>query len=306
MSSLLELRDCAYGKTDVRLVKVERTGAGHDVKDINVTIQVFGDFQRAYSKGDNRSILPTDTMKNTVYVLARQRPLGEIEDFGMRLANHFLAHNPHLTRVRVSIAEKIWQRIGRDSKAQESAFQMDGRESRTALIDSNRDKTSIHAGITGLFLLKTSRSAFENFLHDEYTTLEDTNDRLLCAGVTAEWMYSSSMRDFGPAWRTVGSTLLNSFAAHESQSVQHTLYAMGEAVLHQLDEIEEIRLSISNRHCLLVNLSLFHMENPNEVFVPIEEPSGVMEATITRKLTHDGKKSGVDNIRHDQTQLQLR
>ena len=306
MSSFLELRDCAYGKVDVRLVKVERTGTRHDVKDINVAIQVFGDFQRAYSKGDNRSILPTDTMKNTVYVLARQWSLGEIEDFGMLLANHFLAHNPHLTRVRVSIAEKIWQRIGRDSKAQESAFQMDGRESRTALIDSNRDKTSIQAGITGLFLLKTSRSAFENFLHDKYTTLEDTNDRLLCAGVTAEWMYSSSMRDFGPAWRTVGSTLLNCFAAHESQSVQHTLYAMGEAVLRQLDEIEEIRLSISNRHCLLVDLSLFHMENPNEVFVPIEEPSGVMEATLTRKLTRDGKKSGIDNIRHDQTQLQLR
>ena len=282
MSGSVQLSDYAYGKTGVRLVKVERHGSRHDLKDIDVAIQVFGAFEESFSQGDNRSVLPTDTMKNTVYVLARQQPLGEIEDFGMRLANHFLTRNSHLSRAIITITENIWERIQCHGQPQESSFQLSGPESRTAVIDKNRAETSVQSGIQNLVVLKTSQSAFENFLRDDYTTLKDAKDRLLGSSITAEWSYNTEAGDFNETWRSVRSILLDTFVAHESRSVQHTLYAMGQAVLQKCTSIEQIQLSMPNRHCLLVDLSPFRLENPNEVFVPVEEPSGLIEATLKR------------------------
>lgn len=281
MPASIQLSECSYGKSGVRLVKVERHGARHEMKDLRVAVQFYGAFDAAYADGDNRLILPTDTMKNTVYVLAGQAPIGEIENFGMRLANHFLERNAHLASTRISIFEKIWQAIGCNGKPQDS-FQLLGPESRTAVVESNRSETSIRAGVADLAVLKTSRSAFANFLTDEYTTLRETADRLLSSNVTAQWSYQSLERDAETPWKAVRGTLLDVFAAHESRSVQHTLYAMGQAVLDRFGCIEEIKLSMPNRHCQLVDLSPFKMENPNEVFVPIDEPSGLIEAVLKR------------------------
>jgi urate oxidase len=218
-----------------------------------------------------------------VYVLAGQSPLGEIENFGTRLANHFLERNSHFARVRISISEKIWQAIGCHGKSQHS-FQQVGPERRTSTIESSRSETSVRAGVADLAVLKTSRSAFANFLTDEYTTLKDIQDRLLGSNVNAQWSYKSLAQGAETPWKAVRGTLLDVFASHESRSVQHTLYAMGQAVLARFGCIEEIRLSMPNRHCQLVDLSPFKMENPNEVFVPIEEPSGLIEAVLRRSV----------------------
>lgn len=282
MSDSIQLSNCAYGKTGVRLIKVEHNGARHHVRDLNVAIQFSGAFEDAYIEGDNHSILPTDTMKNTVYVLARQQTLGEIEDFGGRIANHFLSRNSHLTRVRITICENIWERIMFDGQKHDSSFQMSGPESRTAVIDASPAKMSIYAGIKNLVVLKTSRSSFQHFLRDEYTTLKDTGDRLFASCINAEWSYQNRVEDFKKNWFYIRSNLLNTFATHESRSVQHTLYAMGHAVLQQVGAIEKIRLAMPNRHCLAVDLSPFCLDNPNEVFVPLEEPSGWIEATLNR------------------------
>jgi urate oxidase len=281
MPASTQLSECSYGKSDVRLVKVERHGARHEMKDLNVAIQVYGAFDAAYSDGDNRLILPTDTMKNTVYVLASQAAIGEIENFGMRLANHFLERNSHLARVRISIVKKIWQAIGSNGKPQDS-FQLLGPERRTAMVERSRSATLVQAGVTDLAVLKTSRSSFADFMVDEYTTLKETQDRLLSSGVNAHWSYTSFGQDAETPWQAVRGTLLDVFASHESRSVQHTLYAMGQAVLDRFGCVEEIRLSMSNRHCQLVDLSPFKMVNPNEVFVPIEEPTGLIEAVLKR------------------------
>jgi urate oxidase len=282
MSVAIQLNHCSYGKTGVRLVKVERQGAWHDLRDITIAVQVFGAFENAYLEGDNRSVLPTDTMKNTVYVLARQQPLGEIENLGLRLAEHFLSRYAHLTRVRITISENIWDRIMCNGKPNDSAFQMSGPETRTAVIEAAGTKKSIQAGIRNLVVLKTSHSAFENFLRDEYTTLKETKDRLFASSLTAEWSYNSDARDFQETRQRVRAVLLNAFAIHHSHSVQHTLYAMGQAALQQVSSIEHIWLSMPNRHCLPVDLSPFGMDNPNEVFVPIDEPSGSIEARLDR------------------------
>jgi urate oxidase len=278
----LKLSDCGYGKSGVRLLKVERHGTRHEVKDIDVAIRVFGAFENAYTEGNNRFVLPTDTMKNTVYVLARLQPLGEIESFGVNIANHFLMRNPHLTRARIMISEHIWERIICNGQPQDSSFRMSGSENRTAVIDANRTNTLVQGGIRNLVVLKTSKSGFQDFLRDEYTTLKDTSDRLLSSIVNAEWSYSSAVTDFTNAWASVRATLLNTFAAHESSSVQHTLYAMAQAVLQAFNTIERITLSMPNRHCIPVDLSSFGMANPNEIFLPVEEPSGLIEATVER------------------------
>ncbi len=243
-----------YGKSRVRLVKVERRGARHHVTDLCVNILLYGEFGESYADGDNRRVLPTDTMKNTVYALARQKALGSIEEFGLRLADHFLARNEHVSRMRIAISENLWRRIASDGREHDSAFQR-GAERRTALVDGTRGHQRVKAGIADLIVLKTSQSAFEGFIHDEYTTLKETHDRLLSTAIKAEWTYKNAGQQFDELWQAVRQTLLAVFAAHDSKGVQHTLYAMGEAVLEQFDAIEEIRLSMPNRHHLLVDLT---------------------------------------------------
>jgi len=281
-SSAIELKNHSYGKSRVRLVKVERCGYRHDLRDISVDIQLFGAFDAAYWDGDNRLILPTDSMKNTIYVLARQGRMGEIEEFGLRLADHFLLHNSQVSRAKLIISENVWQRVDRDGSPHDHTFQLSGQESRAAAIDQDRIKASVKAIIKDMVVMKTARSAFEHFLRDEYTTLKGTRDRLLWTTVRAEWSYNSRIQNFGESWRDVRTTLMNVFADHDSHSVQHTLCSMGEAVLQRFDSIDDIRLSMPNHHCLLVDLSPFNLDNPNEVFVPTEEPTGLIEAILGR------------------------
>ena len=278
----IAITDHRYGKSRVRLVKVERHRTAHDLKDLTVDVQLEGDFEASYTAGDNRLVIPTDTMKNTVYALARQAPLGEIEEFGLRLADRFLARHAHVARASIHISENLWHRIEQDGREHAYSFQLSGPERRTAAIDGDRKNISIAAGIADLVVLKTKNSAFEGFLRDEYTTLKETNDRLFGTAVTAEWRYNATPLEFGPLWESIRGTLLEVFASHDSRGVQHTLSAMGEAVLNRFERVREIHLSMPNRHCLLVDLSPFGLDNPNEVFVPTEEPHGLIEATLTR------------------------
>jgi urate oxidase len=282
MLTTVELKSCAYGKTGVRVLKIERQGNHHYVKDIDVDIQVYGSFASAYEGGDNRCILPTDTMKNTVYAFVRQAPIGEIECFGLRLSQHFLEHNEHFDAVRISLAENIWDRINCEDKPHDSAFQLSSTERRMAIVENDRRRISVQGAIRDMRVLKTAHSAFTGFMRDEYTVLAETTDRLLGTRINTEWIYNSKKCDFACVAEGVRKILLETFAAHDSQSVQHTLYALGQAVLEKFSCIDEIRLSMPNLHYLLVDLSPFHMNNPNEVFFPIDGPSGLIEATLTR------------------------
>ena len=276
------LSENQYGKSRVRLVKVERHGARHDLKDLTLDVQLSGDFGAAYLQGDNRRVLPTDTMKNTVYALARRQPLGEIEEFGQRLADHFVSRNTQVLRARVAISQNGWQRIRVEGQEHDHSFLQAGEERRTAVVDQERSGVTIKAGIADLAVLKTSRSAFEGFFHDEYTTLKDSRYRLLSTAVKADWTYRPGAHDYGELWRTARETILEVFAGHDSLGVQHTLYAIGDAVLARIPAVTRIELSLPNRHCLLVDLAPFGLDNPNEVFLPTDEPHGVIEAVLTR------------------------
>lgn len=273
-----------YGKSQVRLVTVRRHADHHELKDVTVAIALEGDFEAAYHDGDNAGVLPTDTMKNTVYAFAADHPVKEIEDFGLRLSGHFLDHAPGTTRVAIDLTEHLWERIEAGGTPHPHAFRRAGAERRTARVVRDREgaqDAQVVAGIEELVVLKTAKSAFAGFPRDRYTTLPETHDRIFATAVQASWRYRRPDLPFDKLWQEVRRHLLETFAGHDSLSVQHTLYAMGEAVL-EIPDIEEIHLVLPNKHHLPVDLTRFGLENRNEVFVATEEPYGRIEATVRR------------------------
>jgi urate oxidase len=276
------LVDSAYGKSRVRLVQLRRRGDRHELCDLTVAIRFQGEYDECYTQGDNADVLATDTMKNTVYALAATSAIAQPETFGLALAGHFVERNSRLEQVRVDLAERRWHRIHAGGRADPHAFIGQGPDTRTARVVAARGGVDVSAGIADLLILKSSRSAFANFLRDELTTLPETRDRILATSLTASWRYRRGHIEYGPVWSIVRETLLESFAEHDSASVQHTMYAMGQAVLARAADVTEIHLVMPNKHHLPVDLSAFGLENRNEIFVATEEPFGLIEATIAR------------------------
>jgi urate oxidase len=267
----------SYGKSGIRLVRVDRGAGTHAVSDLTVAVRLEGDFEAAHVAGDNSGLVATDTMKNTVYALAKELPGREIEDFALALSDHFLRENLQVSASEVSIEERIWGRLG------SSSFEGSSQERRTSRAVRSRETVALHSGLKDLLILKSAHSGFSGFVRDRYTTLPETSDRLLSTSLTAEWTHGSASGPVADEWEAVRRTLLHTFAAHDSASVQHTLYAMGEAALGAHRGLGEIRLIMPNRHHLLVDLSPFGLTNENEIFVATEEPFGLIDATVTRK-----------------------
>jgi urate oxidase len=276
------LAQSAYGKSKIRLVQVSRRGDRHDLRDITIGIRFEGDYDESFTAGDNSAVLPTDTMKNTVYALAAREAVDSPEQFGLRLCRHFLDRNPRLRRVRVDLKVHPWDRIPIGDREHGQAFVRHGPEVRTARVGCTRERSRIGAGVRDLVILKSSHSAFTGFIHDELTTLPETTDRLFATSLTATWMYGAHDIDFDPTWRAIRRTLLESFAEHDSQSVQHTLHAMGQSVLDTVAVVDAIRLVMPNKHHLPVDVSIFGLQNRNEIFVATNEPHGLIEATLVR------------------------
>ena len=276
------LAENQYGESSVRLLRVSRQEGRHDIKEVSVAIRFEGDFGAAHTRGDNSKILPADTMKNTVYALARQHSIEAIENLGLHLIEHFLTYNPQVSRVLVQVTESLWTRLPRGGKPHPSAFARTADEKRTAMLNGTREGTAIHAGIEDLVVLKTADTIFEDFRKDPYTTLRDDHDRILSTSIRADWLYTEEDAEFGPLWHAIRQMLLEIFSEHQSHSLQHTLYAMGEAVLNNFDNVREIHLALPNRLFHLVDLAPLGMDNPGSVFLPLDEPHGIIEATLRK------------------------
>ena len=266
----------SYGKSGIRLVRVARRDGRHDVRDVTVAVRLEGRFEAAHVSGDNSDVLPTDTMKNTVYALARELPLEEIEDFALALSGRFLHENPMVSKAEVALEERPWARIGA------TAFEGSGAERRTTRVSRRAEGSVVESGLKDLLIAKTAQSGFAGFRRDRYTTLKETSDRILATSLTATWVHASPDGPFAP-WESVRRTLLAAFASHDSASVQHTLYAMGEAALAQHPRLSRIHMTMPNKHHLLVDLAPFGLTNENEIFVATAEPYGLIEATVTRE-----------------------
>jgi urate oxidase len=281
---VIALAENCYGKSSVRFMKVKRDVALHTVKEWKVEVLLSGDFETCFTAGDNSTILPTDTMKNTVYSRARESQAECIEDFALELADFFLTRNPQVERVEINIAGTSWENALVAGKVHPSTFlRSTGEVQTTAVTCVQGSGPSVTSGLENLVILKTANSGFEGYLRDSLTTLPETADRLFGTSMSAQWRYESAMLPFEQLRGKLRAALIGAFAEHDSKSVQHTLYAMAQAALDAAPEIKDIELAMPNKHCLLVDLSRFGQTNPNEIFVPTDEPYGNIVARIRRE-----------------------
>ena len=281
---MIAVAENKYGKSRVRLVKVKRSDGWHDLREWTVEVLLQGDFDSCFAEGDNSKILPTDTMKNMVYSLARNSAADCVEEFAKELIDFLLRRNPQVSTAEVSIAEKAWEHLQSGGKRQPTTFVQTSAENQTTKVTRNQGgEFSVNSGFENLVIMKTSGSAFEGYIQDPLTTLPPTKDRLLGTVVGAHWKYRRADVPFPALRAKIHDILLAEFAGHDSKSVQHTLYVMGKAVLEKVAEVEDIELSMPNKHCLLVDLSRFGQDNPNEIFVPIDEPHGNIQARLRRQ-----------------------
>jgi urate oxidase len=281
---MIELAENRYGKSRVRLMKVTRHAHGNDLREWTVQVLLRGDFASAHIAGDNSKILATDTMKNTVYSLARSSSATSMEEFAMELVDFLLGRNPQVSSAEVQIASTLWKRLTVDGEPHPDTFMRGSGELQTTKVErAQRGSFKIVSGLEDLVVLKTAKSAFKDYIKESLTTLPETNDRLFGTAVRAEWVYVSGKLDYDAVRSNIRETMLKTFAEHDSKSVQQTLYAMAESALTAVPEISEMELGMPNKHCLLVDLLRFGQDNPNEIFVPIDEPHGYIEARVVRK-----------------------
>jgi urate oxidase len=280
---MARLGENRYGKSRVRLSRITRHGNRHDFQEWTVHILLHGDFESSFTQADNSKILPTDTMKNTVYSIARDSKSRTIEEFAIELGDYLLANHPQVTMTSVQIEEKAWERLHCDGGSEPTTFRLCGPELNT--VSAARERTgqwSIASGVDGLTILKTTNSAFTGYIKDKLTTLKPATDRIFGTSATIKWHYAPGAPDYTTTRARIIAALLRTFAAHHSMSVQHTLFDMGKAALDAAPEIARITLTMPNLHHLLADLGPFGQDNPNHIFVPIDEPHGYIEATVER------------------------
>ncbi|GAA2450209.1 factor-independent urate hydroxylase [Streptomyces macrosporus] len=277
-----------YGKAEIRLVRITRDGDTHHLKDLAVSVVLSGDMAEAHYSGSNANVLPTDTLKNTVYAFAQEHGVPSAEGFGILLARHFVTSRAPVHHARVRIEEYAWDRIATPGRGAHS-FVRSGREVRTARVAFDGRKWEVLSGLRDLTVLNSTDSEFRGYAKDRYTTLEETDDRVLATSVTAVWRHADGDGRPEPDWdlsyERARGHLLGAFAGTYSRSLQQTLYRMGASVIDNLDGIDEIRLSLPNRHHVPVDLEPFGIENDTAegaVYVAVDRPYGLIEATVLR------------------------
>jgi urate oxidase len=276
-----------YGKSRVRLMRLTKHFEHHDIDEWTVQVLLTGDFETAHTLGDNSKILPTDTMKNTVYSVARDSKTGSMEDYAKELVDFLLSRNPQVSEAEVTIESTLWKRLTVDGAPFPTAFMRGSDERQTTAVSRAQGAAfAITSGLDRLTIMKTAQSAFTGYIKDSLTTLPETTDRLFATALKAQWPYTPAAIaagiDFNKVRTHLRETMISTFAKHDSLSVQQTLYAMAEAALAHTDIIDEVYMLMPNKHNLLFDLSRFEQTNPNHIFVPTDEPHGTIEATVRR------------------------
>ena len=278
----ITLGENQYGKAEVRLVRVTRDADRHQIKDLNVSTALRGDFADAHLLGDNSKVVATDTQKNTVYAFAQQYGIAEIETFALRLGRHFTDSFEWVTGAKISIQEYGWDRIVTDGAEHGHAFTRAGGGTRTTDVTIDGEQAWVVSGLTDLVVLKSTGSEFWGFPRDRYTSLAETRDRILATSLVARWRYEGIDVDWNAAYADVLGRMLDTFATTYSRALQETLYLMGKRVIESRNDVAEVRFSAPNKHHFLVDLSPFGLPNDNEVYYAADRPYGLIEGTVTR------------------------
>ncbi|SDP66794.1 urate oxidase [Pedococcus dokdonensis] len=281
-----------YGKAENRVVRIYRDTARHEIRDLNVSTALRGEFTEAHTTGDQANVLPTDTQKNTAFAFAKEHGVTSPEDYALTLGSRFLDVTPAASASRIEVEEYAWDRIEVGGTGHDHAFVKRGGEVRTTVVTQDRSadepRAWVVSGVKDLVVLKSTGSEFKGYLKDEYTTLKETDDRILATSLVARWRYETTEGvDWNKSFEDVRSLLLETFATTYSRALQESLYAMGSAVLAAHPEVAEIKFSAPNKHHFLVDLAPFGLDNPGEVFVAADRPYGLIEATVQRENGSD-------------------
>jgi urate oxidase len=284
-----------YGKSENRVVRVYRDTDRHEIRDLNVSTWLRGDFAEAHVTGDQANVLPTDTQKNTAFAYAKEHGVSSPEDYAIALGRHFLDAAPAATESLVRVEEYAWDRIEVDGSGHDHSFVRRGTETRTTWVTvagrGEDQRVWVVSGFEDLVVLKSTGSEFKGFLTDRYTTLQETDDRILATSLTASWRHEGTSprvaTDWESSYQEVRRTLLATFATSYSRALQETLHAMGSAVLESDPGIAEIRFSAPNKHHFLVDLEPFGLKNGGEVFIAADRPYGLIQAALSRDDSTD-------------------
>ncbi len=283
---MIVLGDNQYGKAENRLVRVYRDTPRHEIRDLNVSTALRGEFTAAHLAGDQSCVLPTDTQKNTVFAFAKEKGVGPVEDFALTLARHFVEDVAPVSAARVTIEEYAWDRVAVDGRPHEHTFVRRGQEIRTAAVAVDTAGPHVVSGLTELVILKSTGSEFTGFLTDRFTTLAPTTDRIMATSLTAQWRWRSHPDEpagWDVAYDEVRGVLLERYATVHSLALQQTLWEMGKAVLEARADLHQISLSAPNKHHFAVDLSPFGLDNPGEVFIAADRPYGLIEVNVQRE-----------------------
>ena len=276
-----------YGKAETRVVRISRDGSRHEIRDLNVSTSLRGDFADAHIRGDQAHVLPTDSQKNTCFAYAIEKGSGQIEDYALALARHFVGDIESVREARIEVEEYRWERASVAGAAHPHTFIRAGQDVRTTSVavrgEGPGQQAWVVSGLKDLVLLKSTGSEFSGFLKDPYTTLPETHDRIMATSLTARWRYATDSADWAGAHARTRQIMIERFAEVHSLALQQTLWEMGRAVLAAQPDVAEIRLSAPNKHHFLADLAPFGLENPGEVFYAADRPYGVIQCSVIRE-----------------------
>ncbi|WP_193554081.1 factor-independent urate hydroxylase [Rothia uropygialis] len=268
-----------YGKAENHVVRVNRATDRHTLRDLVVTSQLRGDFEAVHTEGDNAHCVATDTQKNTVFALAQKHDIKSPEEFLNTLSDHFTSGFDWVSGGRWAAEEHLWNRIN----DHDHCFVQNKDEVRTAVVVTDGEKKTVISGFKDLTVLKSTESGFVGYPKDEFTTLKETDDRVLSTDIATRWRYNTTEVDFDAAYEDVKNIILDKFTDHYSRALQETLYLMGKAVIETHPEIDEIKFSCPNKHHFVYDLSFCGEENNNETHHAADRPYGLIEATVQRE-----------------------
>ncbi|KIM58394.1 hypothetical protein SCLCIDRAFT_1218763 [Scleroderma citrinum Foug A] len=309
------LTSARYGKDQVRVFRVVRNGAVHEIVEYNVQVLLEGDIATSYTEADNSVVVATDSMKNITYYLAKVSPyVLTPEHFALHLGTHFVAKYSHINKALVTVEKLRWSRIPVGVAGQERphphSFIRDGEDKRTAAVEVEKAVDGaltgkVTGGIRDLLVLKSTGSSFTEFVRDEYTTLVEVDDRVFSTSVDLSYTYSlfaipfptdakklafEVPREVADADAVAGKArvaTLDIFATDNSESVQATLFKMAQRVVAENDAVQTVSYRLPNKHYIPVDMKYIGVDNTTpasaEVFMPIAAPNGLISATISRK-----------------------
>ena len=271
----------SHGESRLRMLRITRRGDRHDPKELSVSFRFEGEFASAFRDGRANGLPPGEALKNLVHRAAHEYGSCEIEEFGLAVCERVLKEYPAITRARVEITEQAWTRLDAGGRPQGQAFMAGSPEVKTTAVTSNGRQVAVVSGLDALNVMRTAGFALPEEVGAD-DGIADGLQRLLVGQLSARWTYSSPDVTFRSYRQGVRAAIIETFAWHPSRSVHHTLYAIAEVALATYQEIADVTLAFHERPYRPADLFTAGIENPDDLFVSLEEPLGVVEITVER------------------------